>query len=66
MAENKTDRPAGDSQIKAIANGVAKNTRRYWIRSQPTGPTFDHATKNMARLTTVPSSSNEKFRGGQD
>lgn len=54
------------SQIKSIAAGEAKQKRQYFIRSQPSGPTFDTTSPNAARLTTVPSSSEEKFRGGQD
>ena len=54
------------SQIKAIAAGVAKRTRQYFVRSQPSGPTFDYTSPNTARLSTVPSSAEEKYRGGQD
>lgn len=62
MAEQTND----ESQIRAIANGAAKRTRQYFIRSQPSGPSFPHATGNAARLTTVPSSAAEKHRGGRD
>lgn len=54
------------SQIKSIASGAAKQKRQYFIRSQPSGPTFDTTSPNAAKLSTVPSSSEEKFRGGQD
>lgn len=54
------------SQIKGIASGAAKRTRQYFIRSQPSGPTFDYSSPNTARLSTVPSSAEEKYRGGQD
>lgn len=69
MADEKTtnDRTeSNSSQIKAIASGAAKRTRQYFVRSQPSGPTFPNETGNAAKLTTIPSSSEEKFRGGRD
>lgn len=64
--ENVSSGRTAPSQIKAIASGVAKRTRQYFVRSQPSGPTFDYTSPNTARLSTVPSSAEEKFRGGQD
>lgn len=61
-----TGERTGNSQIKAIASGVAKRTRQYFVRSQPSGPSFDYSSPNTARLSTVPSSAEEKYRGGQD
>jgi hypothetical protein len=54
------------SQIQQIKEGVAMRTRTYSGKLQPAGPKAPLPTKNAVRLSTVPSSSKEKFNGGRD
>lgn len=54
------------SQIRAIASGEATKQRRYYKRSQPSGQSPYTQTKNAIELSSVPSSSEEKFKGGRD
>lgn len=53
------------SQIQQIKEGRSVNERTYNNRNQPQGPKAPLPTKNAVRLSTVPSSSAEKYRGGQ-
>ncbi len=54
------------SQIQDIKNGKAMRTKTWSGRLQPFGPKAPLPTKNAVKLSTVPSSSKEKFDGGQD
>lgn len=54
------------SQIREIAEGVSTRTHQYHVRSQPSGQMPSTLEGNAAQLTTVPSSSEEKYRGGRD
>lgn len=54
------------SQIQAIKEGLAVTQRRYSGRLQPFGPKAPLPTRNAVLLSTVPSSSEEKFNGGKD
>jgi hypothetical protein len=54
------------SQIQDIARGAAARTRKYGVRSQPTGPGKSAQEGNAAKLSTVPSSAADKYKGGQD
>jgi hypothetical protein len=53
------------SQIQAIKEGLAVTQRRYSGRLQPFGPKPQLPTRNSILLSTVPSSSDEKFNGGK-
>jgi len=54
------------SQIQAIKEGLSVTQRRYSGRLQPFGPKSPLPTRNAVMLSTVPSSSEEKFNGGKD
>ena len=54
------------SQIQAIKEGLAVTQKRYSGRLQPFGPKAQLPTRNSVLLSTVPSSAEEKFNGGQD
>jgi hypothetical protein len=54
------------SQIQDIKEGKAMRTRTWSGRLQPAGPPAPLPTKNAVRLSTVPSSSKEKYNGGKD
>ncbi len=54
------------SQIQQIKEGLSMHQKTYGGRLQPFGPKPPLPTKNAVRLSTVPSSSNEKFNGGRD
>ena len=54
------------SQIQAIKEGLSVTQKRYSGRLQPFGPKAPLPTRNSVMLSTVPSSSEEKFNGGQD
>lgn len=54
------------SQIQEIKEGLAMRQKTYSGRLQPFGPPAPLPTKNAVRLSTVPSSSKEKFNGGRD
>lgn len=55
-----------ESQIRAIAHGSSKRVKTYGVRSQPSGQNPFALEGNAAKLTAVPSSSEEKYRGGRD
>ncbi|HXI13399.1 MAG TPA: hypothetical protein VNM92_12275 [Thermoanaerobaculia bacterium] len=57
---------AKKSQIQQIAEGSSVTRRRYGIKSQPFGPQPATTTPNAAKLSSVASSSPEKFNGGRD
>jgi hypothetical protein len=54
------------SQIQEIKEGRAMRERIWSGRLQPYGPKAPLPTKNAVRLSTVPSSADEKFNGGKD
>ena len=54
------------SQIQEIKQGLAMRQKTYSGRLQPFGPPAPLPTKNAVRLSTVPSSAQEKFNGGKD
>lgn len=54
------------SQIQEIKEGRAMRERVWSGRLQPFGPKVTLNTANAVRLTTVPSSSKEKFNGGNE
>ena len=54
------------SQIQQIKEGRAMHERVYSGRVQPYGPKVTLSTKNAVDLTTVPSSSKEKYNGGRE
>jgi uracil-DNA glycosylase len=56
----------GKSQIQQIKEGKSMRERVYNNRNQPSSPKAPLPTKNAVRLSTVPSSSKEKFNGGRD
>ena len=60
------ERDQKESQIRKIASGEANQVRKYHVRSQPSGQMPNANRGNAASLTTVPSSSEEKFDGGID
>jgi uracil-DNA glycosylase len=71
MARLSQMNPAEDpmprkSQIQEIKEGRAMRERVYSGRNQPYGPKAQLPTKNAVRLSTVPSSAKEKYRGGRD
>ena len=54
------------SQIQEIKEGRAMHERTWSGRLQPFGPPAPLPTKNAVRLSTVPSSAKEKYRGGRE
>lgn len=54
------------SQIQQIKEGRAMRERVWSGRLQPAGPKVQLNTENAVRLTTVPSSSEEKYKGGNE
>ncbi len=54
------------SQIQQIKEGLAMRQKTYSGRLQPFGPKAPLPTRNAVLLSTVPSSSKEKFNGGRD
>lgn len=54
------------SQIQEIKEGRSVRERTYSGRNQPAGPKAPLPTKNAVKLSTVPSSATEKYRGGRD
>ncbi len=55
-----------ESQIQEIKHGRAMRERVYNNRNQPSGPKSPLPTDNAVKLSTVPSSAQEKFNGGRD
>lgn len=54
------------SQIQQIKEGRAMHEKVWSGRLQPYGPRVDLRTENAVKLTTIPSSSEEKYKGGQE
>jgi hypothetical protein len=54
------------SQIQQIKEGRAMREKVWSGRLQPFGPKPNMSTKNAVNLSTVPSSSEEKYNGGRD
>jgi uracil-DNA glycosylase len=54
------------SQIQEIKEGRAMREKTYNNRNQPSGPPAPLPTKNAVKLSTVPSSAAEKYKGGRD
>jgi hypothetical protein len=54
------------SQIQEIKEGRAMREKVWSGRLQPYGPRVDLKTENAVRLTTVPSSAEEKYKGGRE
>jgi uracil-DNA glycosylase len=54
------------NQIQQIKEGRSMRERTYTGRNQPAGPKAPLPTKNAVKLSTVPSSAKEKYRGGRD
>jgi hypothetical protein len=54
------------SQIQEIKEGRAMRERVWSGRLHPAGPRVDLRTENAVKLTTVPSSAEEKYNGGKD
>ena len=54
------------SQIQQIKEGRAMREKVWSGRLQPYGPRVDLRTENAVKLTTIPSSSEEKYKGGQE
>ena len=54
------------SQIQEIKEGLAMRQKTYSGRLQPFGPPAPLPTKNAVKLSTVPSSAEEKFNNGRD
>lgn len=53
------------SQIQQIKEGKSMREKTWSGRPQPSAPPAPLPTKNAVRLSTVPSSAKEKFKGGQ-
>jgi hypothetical protein len=53
------------SQIREIKEGRSMRERTWSGRLQPFGPPAPLPTKNAVRLSTVPSSAEEKYDGGK-
>jgi len=51
-------------QIQEIKEGRAMRERTYSGRLQPFGPHVKLDSENAVKLTTVPSSAQEKYNGG--
>lgn len=56
----------GKKQLQEIKEGRSMRERVYNNRNQPSSPKAPLPTKNAVRLSTVPSSSKEKYNGGRD
>jgi len=54
------------AQIQQIKEGLAMRQKTYGGRLQPFGPKSSLPTKNAVDLSTVPSSSKEKYNGGKE
>ncbi|HEY0142440.1 MAG TPA: hypothetical protein VGF48_16200 [Thermoanaerobaculia bacterium] len=54
------------SQIQQIKEGRAMREKVWSGRLQPYGPRVDLRTENAVKLTTIPSSAEEKYKGGQE
>ncbi|HEX6161641.1 MAG TPA: hypothetical protein VF111_15800 [Thermoanaerobaculia bacterium] len=54
------------SQIQQIKEGRAMHEKVWSGRLQPYGPRVDLRTENAVKLTTIPSSAEEKYKGGQE
>ena len=54
------------SQIQEIKEGLAMRQRTYSGRLQPFGPKSNLPNRNAVELSTVPSSSKEKYNGGRE
>lgn len=54
------------SQIRRIAEGIGVQQMHAPRRSQPQGQEPRMLKGNAARLSTVPSSSEEKYKGGRE
>jgi len=54
------------AQLQQIKEGLAMRQKTYGGRLQPFGPKAPLPTKNAVNLSTVPSSSKEKYNGGKD
>ncbi|HEX2836040.1 MAG TPA: hypothetical protein VHW00_23750 [Thermoanaerobaculia bacterium] len=54
------------SQIQEIKEGRAMRERTYSARVQPFGPHVTLTSENAVKLTTVPSSADEKYKGGRE
>ena len=54
------------SQIQQIKEGRAMREKVWSGRLQPFGPKSNLSTKNAVDLSTVPSSSPEKYNGGRE
>ena len=55
-----------ENQIQQIKEGLAMRQKTYGGRLQPFGPKAPLPTRNAVNLSTVGSSSEEKFNGGKD
>jgi len=54
------------SQIQQIKEGKAMREKTYGGRMQQSGGKTPLPTKNAVSLSTVPSSSEEKYKGGRE
>lgn len=54
------------SQIQEIKEGRAMRERVWSGRLQPFGPHVQLNTANAVKLSTVPSSAQEKYNGGRE
>jgi hypothetical protein len=54
------------SQIQEIKEGRAMRERTWSGRLQPFGPHVKLDGENAVKLTTVPSSAQEKYNGGRE
>jgi hypothetical protein len=54
------------SQIQEIKEGRAMRERTFTGRVQPFGPKVKLDNENAVKLTTVPSSAQEKYKGGRE
>ena len=64
--EEAEDTMPKKSQIQDIKEGRAMRERTYTGRNQPAGPKPNFPTKNAEKLSTVPSSATEKYKGGRE
>ena len=54
------------SQIQQIKEGRAMREKTYGGKMQQSGGKPNLPTKNAVRLSTVPSSAEEKYKGGRE